>query len=275
MCQVLQVTRGGYYAWAKSQGQEPGPRRRRRAELAERIKAVHRQSRGTYGSPRIYQELKAQGEAVCENTVAKLMRDNGVRSVVRRRFRARTTDSRHAHAVADNLLERDFSAPSPNGKWAADITYVPTAEGWLYLAAVIDLCSRRVVGWAMEDHLRAELCLEALDMALKRRRPGEGLIHHSDRGVQYACGDYRGLLAEHGIACSMSGKGDCYDNAVMESFFKTLKVELVYQQQGQAYRTREEAKRSIFEYVEVFYNRRRRHSGIGYISPEEFESSLS
>ena len=272
-CQVLEVTRSGYYAWARRRDLPPGPREKRRQELLEKIKAAHGQSRGTYGSPRVFQELKAQGEAVCENTVAKLMKDNEIRSVVRRRFRVRTTDSAHAHPVAPNLLERDFSAEAPDVKWAADITYVPTAEGWLYLAAVIDLCSRRIVGWAMAEHLRAELCMEALGMALARRSAGEGLVHHSDRGVQYACGDYRELLEENGIECSMSDKGDCYDNAVMESFFKTLKAELVYQQPGQEYRTRDEAMRSIFEYVEVFYNRRRRHSSLGYLSPEEFEAS--
>src|SRR5207248_3234077 len=181
----------------------------------------------------------------------------------------------HVHPVAPNLLDRDFSAEAPDRKWAADITYVPTAEGWLYLAAVIDLCTRKIVGWSMAEHMRAELCTGALGMAISRRRPGEGLVHHSDRGLQYACGDYRELLEENGIECSMSGKGDCYDNAVMESFFKTLKVELVYQQPGQEYRTRDEAMRSIFEYVEVFYNRRRRHSSLGYLSPEQCEASLN
>jgi len=275
LCQVLEVTRSGYYAWERRQSQPPGPREKRRQELLEKIKEAHEHSRGTYGSPRVFQELKAQGEAVCQNTVAKLMKQHEIRSVVHRRFRVRTTDSVHAHPVAPNLLDRDFSADVPDRKWAADITYVATAEGWLYLAAVIDLCNRKIVGWAMADHLRAELCTEALGMAISRRRPGEGLVHHSDRGVQYACGDYRELLEANGIECSMSGKGDCYDNAVMESFFKTLKAELVYQQPGQEYRTRDEAMRSIFEYVEVFYNRRRRHSSLGYLSPEQFEAALN
>ena len=272
LCRMLEVSRSGFYAWKQRQGRELSARARRKQELAEKIRAVHQESRQTYGSPRVYQELKAQGESVCENTVARLMKENGIRSIVRKRFRMRTTDSDHAHPVAANLLERRFEQDLPNQVWAADITYVPTHEGWLYLAAVIDLCSRKIVGWAMADHLRAELCGQALEMALKRRRPREGLIHHSDRGVQYACGDYRDLLEEHGITCSMSGSGDCYDNAVMESFFKTLKAELVYQQE---YQTREHARRSIFEYIEIFYNRKRRHSSLGYVSPAEFEACLN
>jgi len=272
LCRMLEVSRSGFYAWKKRQGAEPSPREKRKKELTEKIKVAHQQSRQTYGSPRVYRQLKAQGESVCENTVAKMMKDNGIRSIVRRRFRVRTTDSAHAHPVAPNVLERSFQQELPNQAWAADITYVPTAQGWLYLAAVIDLCSRKIVGWAMADHLRAELCTEALEMALKRRGPREGLIHHSDRGVQYACGDYRQLLAEHGITCSMSKAGDCYDNAVMESFFKTLKAELIYQQ---TYETREQARRSIFEYIEVFYNRKRLHSSLGYLSPVEFEASLN
>ncbi len=272
MCRVLEVSRSGYYAWKSRQGQPPGPRASRRIELVGKIEQVHQESRQTYGSPRVYQELKARGEAVCENTVAKVMKDNGIRSVVRRRFRVKTTDSSHAHPVAPNVLGRQFDQDLPNQAWAADITYVATDEGWLYLSVVIDLCSRKVVGWAMADHLRAELCTEALGMALGRREPGEGLIHHSDRGVQYACNDYRELLEGNGITCSMSGKGDCYDNAVVESFFKTLKTELVYQQE---YRTREEAERSIFEYVEVFYNRKRRHSSLGYVSPCEYEAQFN
>jgi transposase InsO family protein len=272
MCKVLEVSRAGYYAWKKRQGREPSPRARRRRELSEMIRTVHRQSRQVYGSPRVYQELKAKGEKVCENTVARMMRDNGVRSVVRRKFRVKTTDSDHAHPVAENLLDRHFEQDLPDQAWAADITYVPTHEGWLYLASVIDLCSRRIVGWAMADHLRAELCTEALQMALTRRKPREGLIHHSDRGVQYACRAYRELLDQHGIQCSMSGRGDCYDNAVMESFFKTLKTELVYQQE---YRTKEQAKASIFEYVEVFYNRQRRHSSLDYQTPAEYEACLN
>jgi len=269
---MLEVSRSGFYAWNDRQGAQPSPRAKRREELTDRIRAVHQESRQTYGSPRVYQELKAQGHSVCENTVAKLMRQNQIRSIVRRRFRVRTTDSNHAHPLAPNLLGRSFDRQLPNQAWAADITYVPTREGWLYLAAVIDLCSRKIVGWAMAEHLRAQLCSEALQMALSRRRPQAGLTHHSDRGVQYACGDYRRLLEKRGISCSMSRRGDCYDNAVMESFFKTLKTELVYQQE---YQTRQQAMQSIFEYIEVFYNRRRRHSSLGYKSPAEHEAGLN
>jgi putative transposase len=272
MCRVLEVSRSGYYDWKARRGQEPSKRMQRRTELLEKIKAVHEESRQTYGSPRVYQELKVMGESVSENTVAKLMKQKGIRSIVRRRFRVRTTDSAHAYPAAPNRLDRRFDQKLPNQAWAADITYVPTDEGWLYLASVIDLCSRRIVGWAMADHLRAELCADALGMAIQSRKPGKGLLHHSDRGVQYACGEYRGLLEERAMTCSMSGKGDCYDNAVMESFFKTLKTELVYQRK---YATREQAKASIFEYIEVFYNRKRRHSSLGYKSPVEYETSLN
>lgn len=272
MCQALNVTRAGYYAWRKRQQAPPGPGEARREELIGRIRGAHEQSRGTYGSPRVYHELKAQGVAVSENTVAKLMREEGIRSKVKRRFKVRTTDSVHEHPVAPNLLDRDFAAAAPDRKWATDITYVATDQGWLYLAVVLDLCSRKVVGWAMADHLRTELCADALDMALKRRRPGPGLVHHSDRGVQYACGQYRDLLRSQGIECSMSRTGDCYDNAVVESFFKTLKAELVYHEH---YATREQARRSVFEYVEVFYNRKRLHSSLGYVSPEQFEAAMN
>jgi putative transposase len=271
LCDVLAVSRSGYYAWLR---RKPSTRAVRREELAGRVRAVHEQSRGTYGSPRVAAELKAQGVGACENTVAKVMKEQQIRSKVVRRFRVRTTDSSHAHPVAENLLERDFSAESPDTKWAADITYVPTDQGWLYLAAVIDLCSRKVVGWAMADHMKATLCTEALSMALSRRSPPPdgSLVHHSDRGVQYACGEYRGLLDASRIVCSMSSKGDCYDNAAMESFFKTLKTELVYHER---YRTREQATASIFEYVECWYNRKRLHSSLGYVSPEAFEQGLN
>jgi transposase InsO family protein len=273
LCDVLGVSRSGYYARAK---RPASGRSRRRAELAEQVRAAHADSRGTYGSPRAAAAaaLRAGGVKACENTVARVMRERGIRSKVVGRFRVRTTDSAHAHPVADNLLDRDFAADRPDAKWAADITYVRTDQGWLYLAAVIDLCSRRVVGWAMADHMRATLCADALAMALARRRPppDRTLVHHSDRGVQYACGDYRALPEANGIECSMSRRGDCYDNAVAESFFKTLKAELVYHEH---YRTRDEAMRSIFEYVECRYNRKRLHSALGYRSPEQFEASLN
>jgi putative transposase len=206
--------------------------------------------------------------ACCENTVAELMRRGGLRGCAPRRFVPRTTDSAHGHAVAENALDRRFDPGEPDRVWVADITYVPTGEGWLYLAAVLDLGSRQVVGWAAADHLRSELAQRALGNALESRRPGEGLLHHSDRGVQYTCDAYRGLLAAHGIEASMSRKGDCWDNAAMESFFSTLKRELVHRE---SYATREEACRSLFEYIEVFYNRRRLHSALGYLSPVQYE----
>lgn len=200
------------------------------------------------------------------------MKRAGIRSKVTRRFVVRTTDSDHGHPVATNRLDRQFEQQLPDRAWAADITYVPTDQGWLYLAAVMDLCSRKIVGWAMADHLRADLCTEALRMALARRRPRPGLLHHSDRGVQYACDAYQALLSHHGLTCSMSRRGDCYDNAPMESFFGSFKTELVHHEH---YATRQAARQSIFEYVEVFYNRKRRHSSLGYLSPEQFEASLN
>ncbi len=269
MCQVLQVSRSGYYAWVD---RPPAQRQKRREALVGQIRAAHEQSGGTYGSPRVHADLIAQKIDVCVNTVAKLMKTAGIRSVMHGKFVVRTTDSSHDLPVADNLLDRQFDAPLPNQKWACDITYVPTAEGFLYLAAVIDLCSRRIVGWSMAEHLRTALCSDALEMALRSRRPGEDLIHHSDRGVQYASVDYQRLLRSHGITVSMSRRGDCYDNAVMESFWGTLKTELVHHRD---YRSRAEAKSSIFRYIECWYNRQRRHSAIGYMSPEQFEASLN
>jgi putative transposase len=268
-CEVLEVSRSGYYAW---RGRPESARARRREELAEKARKVHGHNRGVYGSPRVCAALRAGGEAVCENTVAKVMRDNGIRAKAKRKYVPRTTDSRHGQPVAPNVLGRRFEAGLPDRKWAADITYVPTGQGWLYLAAVIDLCSRKVVGWSMAEHMRADLVSDALGMALARRSPAAGLLHHSDRGSQYASGDYRHLLRSHGIECSMSGRGDCWDNAVMESFWGTLKTELVHHER---YRTREQARASIFEYVEVFYNRQRLHSSLGYLSPEQFEAGLN
>ena len=272
MCDILDVTRAGFYA----HGERPiSPRQARRDELIQRIGQVHADSRGLYGSPRVTAELNDSGIEVCENTVARLMREMDLRSKIVRQFRPRTTDSNHPCPVAPNRLDRLFGAKEPNRKWCCDITYIPTDEGTLYLAAVIDLCSRRIVGWSMADHMKATLCMDALEMAVLHRRPGEGLLHHSDRGVQYACDDYRDLLEEHRMQCSMSGVGDCYDNAVMESFWGTLKQELLYQQSDGRFETHEQARRMLFEYIEVFYNRQRRHSAIGYVSPETFEASLN
>jgi transposase InsO family protein len=268
-CDVMEVSRSGYYAWLR---RPPSARARRREQLAAQVARVHEQNRGVYGSPRVCQVLKSQGERVCENTVAGIMKERQIRARRKRTFVPRTTDSAHQQPPADNVLARQFDAPRPDRKWAVDITYIPTDEGWLYLAGVIDLCSRRVVGWSMAEHMETGLVADALRMALARRRPGAGLLHHSDRGSQYASDGYQHLLAGHGITCSMSGKGDCWDNAVMESFWATLKTELVHHER---YATREQARQSIFEYIEVFYNRQRLHSSLGYVSPETFEASLN
>ncbi len=268
MCRVLKVSRSGFYAW----GDRPAsPRAQRNERLVEKIRQVHEANRRLYGSPRVHRALLVEGQAVSRNTVAKLMRLAKIRARSGRRFVPRTTDSRHQRPVADNKLARDFTAPAADRKWLADITYVPTAEGWLYLAAVLDAFSRKVVGWSMTDHMETGLVAGALEMALARRRPrGRDLLHHSDRGVQYASEDYQALLARHGIDCSMSGRGECYDNAMMESFWATLKTELVHQRR---YATRDEARRSIREYIEAFYNRERLHSSLGYVSPESFEAA--
>jgi putative transposase len=268
MCQMLEVSRGGYYAW---RDRPASARESRRAELTERIRAAHAQSRGTYGSPRVTVELKEHGMSVCENTVARYMRQAGVAATPRKRFVPRTTDPDHPHPLAANVLARDFAAAAPDRKWAADLTYVWTDEGWLYLSVVIDLFSRRVVGWSMSDDLRARGVADALAMAVERRKPAKdgALLHHSDRGVQYACELYQDLLNEHGITCSMSRSGNCYDNAAAESFFGTLKTELVHRTR---YRTKAEARASVFEWIECWYNRKRRHSSLGYLSPEAFEA---
>jgi putative transposase len=264
-CEVLEVSRSGYYAWKQ---RPPGTKEVRRDELVDRIRQVHHESRATYGSPRVHRELKAQGVKCCENTVAKLMKQEEIRSKAVRRFRVRTTDSRHDHPVAENVLDREFYPDRPDQVWTGDITYIPTAQGWLYLAVVLDLFSRKVVGWATADHLRAELTCNALEMALMHRKPEGELLHHSDRGVQYASRAYQDILREHGIEPSMSRKGNCYDNAVTESFFSTLKRELVFHEE---YADHEEARRSLFEYIEVFYNRQRLHSTLGYRSPAQYE----
>lgn len=239
--------------------------------LTGQIRSIFRASRGTYGSPRIWEELKAQGIAVSEKTVARHMRGLGICARGKRRWRVRTSDPAHGYAVARNILGRCFTAKSPDVAWCCDITYVPTDEGYLYVAAVLDVCTRKILGLAMREHLRAELCLEALQMALEGRRPRAGLVHHSDRGVQYACGEYRRILRENRIVCSMSRRANCYDNAMMESFFGTLKAELVHQRR---YSSREEARSDIFRYVFCWYNPRRRHSSLRYSSPEAYETAL-
>lgn len=266
MCRVLSVSRSGYYAWRK---RPASPRKMANDIVLEKIKAAHRKSRQTYGSPRIQAELVAQGIRCGHNRVARLMRLNGLRAKQKRAFKVKTTDSNHHQPVAPNLLDQDFQTDQPDRKWLTDITYIATAEGWLYLAVVLDLYSRRIVGWAMSDRLERQLVIDALLMALQARRPPPGLLHHSDRGSQYASQEYQALLTKHQLRCSMSRAGNCYDNAPMESFFSTLKSELIHHRR---YATRAEARADIFEFIEVFYNRLRRHSALAYQSPVMFES---
>jgi len=269
MCRVLGVSRAGYYAWRK---RAPSAAEVRREELTEQVKQIHTRVKGRYGSPRIHAELVARGHACCANFVAKLMREAGLAAKTKRKFR-QTTDSNHSMPVAENVLDRQFEPGQPNASWVADITYVPTREGWLYLAVVEDLFSRMVVGWSMDSSMESRLVVDALEMALARRLSLKGssaLVAHSDRGSQYASDHYQRRLRDERITCSMSRRGDCWDNAPMESFFASLKKELVHDED---YATREQAKASIFEYIEAFYNRVRRHSSLGFLSPGDFERS--
>jgi putative transposase len=266
MCRVLQVSPGGYYTW---RDRPASTQQQRREALTSEIRDIHQEVKERYGSPRMHAELLARGQSCCVNTVAKLMLQHGIAAKTKRKFRC-TTDSNHDLAVADNLLDRQFEPTAANQVWVADITYIPTWEGWLYLAAVEDLYSRQIIGWSMSERITSRLVVDALEMAVARRLPGEGLLAHSDRGSQYASDHYQRLLERHGIACSMSRRGDCWDNAPMESFFASLKKELVHHEN---YQTREEARASVFEYIEVFYNRVRRHSALGYQSPVEYEQA--
>jgi transposase InsO family protein len=268
LCRTLLVSASGFYAWCR---RGLSQRVQEDAALKVEIRAAHAASGKTYGSPRVHEELKAAGRHVGRKRVARLMQEEGLEGQRKRRFRV-TTDSRHSYPVAPNALNRDFTVSAPNKVWVTDITYIWTREGWIYLAAILDLFSRRVVGWSADSYIDRTLALDALGMALRTRQPEPGLIHHSDRGIQYASGDYQKLLSEHGITCSMSRKGDCWDNAVAESFFSTLKAELVYRND---YVSRSQARASIFDYIEAFYNGRRRHSALGYVSPVEHESAAA
>src|SRR3954453_13468712 len=263
LCRIVGVAVSGFYAWLR---RGPGRRRRDDRRVGERIAAIFEASRPPCASPCVHAELGGEGVRVGRERVARLMREGGLAVARRRRRVPRTTDSRHDLPVAPNRLHREVAADRPDTVWLADISYIPTGEGWLYLAAIKDMATREIVGWGMADHLREELARDALLMAIRRRQPPPGLIHHSDRGVQYASGPYRKVLGRHGIRQSMSRKGDCYDNAPMESFFGTLKTELVHRT---SFPTREAARRAIFEYVEAFYNRRRRHSGLGFLTPAQ------
>jgi transposase InsO family protein len=264
MCRILGVTRSGYYCWLR---RGLNRRQKRDRALLEQIRKSYRQNNGRAGSPRVHEDLLDWGYCTSRKRVARLMREAGLRAKTKRKFRV-TTQSKHSLPVADNLLGRDFTVKSPNKVWVSDITYLWTREGWQYLCVVLDLFNRQVVGWNLSHRLMSELAEDALIRAVMRRRPSAGLVFHSDRGVQYCSRSFRKLLKRYGMVQSMSRKGDCWDNAVAESFFGTLKRELVYHE---TYRTRAEARLSVFQYIEAYYNRRRRHSALGYLSPIEFE----
>lgn len=268
MCAVFGVTRPGFYAWLK---RPPSERAASSKVLSEQIRSVHHQTGGVYGSLKITAELVAREQPANRKTVARLMREMGLKSKVCKKFRVVTTDSDHDGPIAPNTLDQDFAVDSLNAVWAADITYIPTDEGYLYLAGVMDLCSRRIVGWSLKETLATELVEAAMHMALDARTPGEGLLHHSDRGCQYASSAYRGRLKDAGIQMSMSRRGNCYDNAVIESFWGKLKTEMLHHRR---FKTKEDARTAVFEYIEMFYNPVRRHAAIGYVSPVEFEKNL-
>ena len=267
LCQHLEVSPSGYYDWQKRLTC-PGPRARENQTLAKEIGQIHAQSRHTYGSPRLVEALRKKGRRHGRNRVARLMKEEGLCGRQKRRHRIRTTDSNHDQPIAPNRLAQAPKATAPNQVWVADITFIETKEGWLYLAAILDLYSRKIVGWAMSDHIDTALVLKALAMALLHRNPPARLLAHSDRGVQYASGDYRRALALAGLVASMSRKGNCYDNATMESFWSTLKLELVYRR---TFATRSQARNEIFDYIETFYNRQRIHSALNFYSPVDFE----
>ncbi len=266
MCRVLGVSRSGYYAWKQ---RKPSQRRRDDRQLVRHIREIHAASRKSYGSPRVHRELRARGYACGRARVARIMRGARLRGVAARRRKPRlpVVD----RSALPNRLQRNFTIGDVNRHWAADLTYVRTDEGWLFLAVVLDIGSRRVIGWAMRSRPDADLVIAALDMAVQQRAPKGYVIHHSDRGVHYTCARYRNLLRDANLEASFSGLGDCWDNAVVESFFHTLKTEEVH---ATRYRTREEAKRRLFEFIEVWYNRKRRHSALGYLSPAEYECRL-
>lgn len=265
LCALLNVSRSGYYTWLK----RPNSRRSYENQaLQDKIRVLHAASHGIYGAPKIHQDLIDDGIRCSKNRVARIMRKAGIRSRIKKKFKA-TTNSRHNLPVAPNLLNQEFGAPASDKVWVADITYIHTNEGWLYLAIVLDLFDRKVVGWSASQRMTGQLVNDALKMALGRRTPSDGLIHHSDRGSQYACGDYQKLLSQNGITCSMSRKGNCYDNAVAESFFHLLKTEWVNHHR---YLSRSEAISSLFYYIEIFYNRKRRHSAIGYATPHQYNT---
>jgi len=269
MCRILQVSRQGYYDWIDRIDRPASPAAVRRDGIVNAIRQSHAESCCRYGSPNIHKDLLEQGIFCCVNTVARCMKNHGIASIVHRKFRITTTDSNHDRPVFENRLDRDFNATAPNQKWAADITYIHTDEGFVYLAGVVDLFSRKIVGWSINDTLHTDLCVEALEMALADRRPGGGLLHHSDRASQYAGDQYQAKLSEFDLQCSMSRVGNCWDNAVVESLWASLKTELIFQRNFQ---TRQQAADAVFQWIVVWYNRKRRHSSLGYVSPETFEA---
>lgn len=269
MCAVLGISVSGYYAW---RSRAASKRTTANRQLLEQIQGIHADSSGAYGSPRIHAVLCRTGQPVGRKRVETLMRRAGLRGLAALPRRTRTTDSRHNYPIAPNRLARNFTAQKPNQVWLADLTYIPTGQGWLYLAAILDVYTRKIVGWSMRDTLHTEIASEALVMALERQRPGAGLIHHSDRGIQYAAEAYRQVLAAANITPSMSRKGNCWDNAPMESFFHTLKTERVHHR---IYTTKEQARRDLFAYIEGFYNSHRLHSSLGYLSPAEVERTAA
>jgi putative transposase len=264
MCGTLSVSVSGYRAWRR--GGSPNRKRLTNAQLLAVIKAIHQELKGAYGSPRMVRELRARGFPASKPRVERLMRENGIRARHKRRYKA-TTDSKHTLPVAPNRLDRNFAPTAPNQAWSADLTYVWTDEGWLYLAVVLDLFNREIVGWSLKPRMTVDIVTDALTMAWFRRRPAPGLVHHSDRGSQYASHAFQAKLAEYGMTCSMSRRGNCWDNAPAESFFNSLKNERVH---GTRYATRAEVVADLFDYIEVFYNRSRRHSTLGYHSPVQF-----
>jgi putative transposase len=267
MCAVLDVSPSGYY---DALNRPPSPRGRRRDQIAQAAEAAYQDSRRVYGYRKVHGDLRAQQIACCPETVRRVLSEKGLFSRTKRKFVV-TTDSRHDHPVAPNVLDRAFQAAAPNRLWTADITYIPTRQGWLYLAVVMDLFSRRIVGWAVSGSVHAVLVADALRMALRQRSPAPGLVHHSDRGCQYASAEFQHLLTDHGSTCSMSRKGNCWDNAPTESVFGKLKTEWVH---GVDYASHHEARQHLFEYIEVFYNRQRKHATLGYVSPVAFEASF-
>jgi len=269
MCQVLQVSRSGFYKWQSLQVAPPTERTKQREKLTERITYVFNDHKMRYGSPRILDQVRKEGYLVTQRTVARIMRKQGLRSCVVKKFRVTTTDSKHDSPISANLLNQNFAIAAPNQVWVTDITYIPCREGKLYLANVLDLCTHKLIGWALGSSMTVDLVLTALDRAFEAKKPPEGLIHHSDRGSQYASTAYRERLQQYKMVSSMSRKGNCYDNAVIEAFHSSLKRELVYQT---TFKTKKEAYDEIFEYIEFYYNRKRTHSSLGYFSPDVFEA---